>query len=221
MATINASNVSNAPVSANAPILEEIKGRTSWVWEHFGKYECVPSENDKAAVYDYVCRVCLSNKSKFSDCIVALYEGSASNTLRHFKHKHPSLVPKASVRKAAPQKPASNSTEKASNERVFSLCKLIDSPLRQNLGDVKFEMLLVLAFNKEFIRSETDDATLADALESTTSASQAAATLVNLFDLDANNDETESGINIAETLGTAEVDPTHARAKKRKHCSVE
>ncbi|EQC28984.1 hypothetical protein SDRG_13321 [Saprolegnia diclina VS20] len=51
------------------------------------------------------------------------------------------------------------------------------------LGNIKFEMLLVLAFNKQVIGSETDDRMLVDAHESATFASQAAVTLINFFDL--------------------------------------
>jgi hypothetical protein len=40
-------------------------------------------------------------------------------------------------------------------ERVFSFCKRIDSPLRQQLGDDKFGMLSVLAFNRQFIKRMT------------------------------------------------------------------
>jgi hypothetical protein len=36
-------------------------------------------------------------------------------------------------------------------ERMFSFCKLVDGPRRQNLGNEKFEMLCLLAFNKAFI----------------------------------------------------------------------
>ncbi|EQC34939.1 hypothetical protein SDRG_07737 [Saprolegnia diclina VS20] len=50
--------------------------------------------------------------------------------------------------------------------------KLTDSPFLQNLGDVTFEMLLVLSFNKEFIRSEIDNRTLTDALASRRDARQ-------------------------------------------------
>jgi hypothetical protein len=37
-------------------------------------------------------------------------------------------------------------------ERMFSVCKHIDNALWQNLGNAKFEMLLILAFNKAFIK---------------------------------------------------------------------
>jgi hypothetical protein len=40
-------------------------------------------------------------------------------------------------------------------ERVFSFFKRIDSPLRQQLGDDKFGMLSVLAFNRQFIKRMT------------------------------------------------------------------
>ena len=45
-------------------------------------------------------------------------------------------------------------------ERVFSFCKLIDAPRRQNLGNDKFEMC-ILAFNKDLIMSfEQTESTL-------------------------------------------------------------
>lgn len=138
-------------------------------------------------------------------------------------HSH-RLVERVAARELAC--PDSNALQ----ERVFSLCKLIDSPLRQNLGNAKFEMLLVLAFNKEFIRSAESGSLLTTsglvkALESAASATQAAATLIEFFDLDSNmdNDETETGLDIAETLRSAAtvVDTNKRRAitsssKKRR-----
>ncbi|KDO19588.1 hypothetical protein SPRG_15240 [Saprolegnia parasitica CBS 223.65] len=58
--------------------------------------------------------------------------------------------------------------------RVFSLCKLIDSPLRQNLLNTKLEMRLVLAFNKVFTRNVSTERELVKALEATTTISEAA-----------------------------------------------
>ncbi|OQR81103.1 hypothetical protein ACHHYP_16757 [Achlya hypogyna] len=37
-------------------------------------------------------------------------------------------------------------------ERVFYLRKILDSPLRQNISNKKFEMLLLLSFNKKFVQ---------------------------------------------------------------------
>jgi hypothetical protein len=113
----------------------------------------------------------------------------------------------------------------ALQERVFSLCKLIDSPLRQNLGNAKFEMLLVLSFNKDFIRSAESGSLLTTsglvkALESAASAKEAAATLIDFFDLDSNmdNDQTDDGIDIAELLRSAATaaESKKQRAKKRR-----
>ncbi|KDO17445.1 hypothetical protein SPRG_17116, partial [Saprolegnia parasitica CBS 223.65] len=102
------------------------------------------------------------------------------------------------------------------HERVFSLCKLIDSPLRQNLVNTKFEMRLVLAFNKVFIPTVSAERELVKALEAT--ISEAATTLIDFFDLDDiidnnkteadrkthfNNNETEAGLIVAETLPSA------------------
>jgi hypothetical protein len=52
-------------------------------------------------------------------------------------------------------KPEVNSMQ----ERVFSCAGLIDTDLRQRLGTEKFEILLVLAFNKEFVKKTDADGT--------------------------------------------------------------
>ena len=44
--------------------------------------------------------------------------------------------------------PSSNSLQ----ERVFSFCKIVDMPQRQNLGMEKFEMHFILSFNSTFIK---------------------------------------------------------------------
>jgi hypothetical protein len=74
-------------------------------------------------------------------------------------------------------------------ERVFSVYEHIDNALWQNLGNVKFEMLLILAFNKAFIKDMgsknlfTIDNLIAS-LKSAMDATEAAANILKYFDLD-------------------------------------
>jgi hypothetical protein len=85
-------------------------------------------------------------------------------------------------------------------ELVFSVCKHIDSVFRQNLGNTKFEMLLILAFNKAFIKNmESKNLFTVDnliaSLRSVANASDATANIIKYFDLDGNveGDETDEG----------------------------
>jgi len=86
-------------------------------------------------------------------------------------------------------------------ERVFLVCKHIDNVLRQNLGNAKFEMLLILAFNKAFIKDmESKDLFTVDnliaSLKSAMDATEAAANIIKYFDLDGDveDDETNEGM---------------------------
>ena len=94
------------------------------------------------------------------------------------------LVSSIAARKLAP--PSSNALQ----ERVFSLCALIDTKLRQNLSTDKFEMLTVLAFNQEAIscidsESSTSLSHLIEhLLRCATSASTAAERIIKYYDLD-------------------------------------
>ena len=71
---------------------------------------------------------------------------------------------------------------------MFSFCKLVDKPQRQNLGMEKFEMLCILAFNKVFVKEfDTDNSLSLDAVvESLGSAASPAAAkiLTQFFDVD-------------------------------------
>ncbi|KDO21398.1 hypothetical protein SPRG_12404 [Saprolegnia parasitica CBS 223.65] len=87
----------------------------------------------------------------------------------------------------------------AYQERVFSLCKLIDSPLPQNIGNTKFEMLLVLALDKRTMSAERE---LVKVLEATTTASESATKLIHLNG-NIDNDETEASFIVVETLRSA------------------
>jgi len=98
-------------------------------------------------------------------------------------------------------------------ERVFPVCKHIDNVLRQNLGNTKFEMLLILAFNKAFIKDmESKDLFTVDnliaSLNSAMDATEAAANIIKYFDLNGNveDDETDEGMEIVAMLKSAAYD---------------
>jgi len=98
-------------------------------------------------------------------------------------------------------------------ERVFSVCKHIDNALRQNLGNTKFEMLLILAFNKAFIKDmESKDLFTVDnliaSLKSATDVTEAAANIIKYFDLDGDveDDETDEGMEIVAMLKSVAYD---------------
>ncbi len=100
-----------------------------------------------------------------------------------------------------------------SQERVFSVCKHIDNALRQNLGNAKFEMLLILAFNKAFIKDmESKDLFTVDnliaSLKLATNATEATANIIKYFDLDGDveDDETDEGMEIVTMLKSAACD---------------
>jgi hypothetical protein len=114
-------------------------------------------------------------------------------------------------------------------ERVFSFCRLNDTHMPQSLGSSKFEMLTLLAFKKEFIRSASESGPLSiscllDSLRTSTSAVAAAAALTEFFDLDTEDDEdiqaTEEG-SIADMLNrTADCideETSRAASKRFKH----
>jgi len=98
-------------------------------------------------------------------------------------------------------------------ERVFSVCKHINNALRQNLGNAKFEMLLILPFNKAFIKNmESKDLFMVDnlitLLKSATDAIEAAANIIKYFNLDGDveDDETNEGMEIVAMLNSAACD---------------
>jgi len=98
-------------------------------------------------------------------------------------------------------------------ERMFSVCKHIDNALQQNLGNAKFEMLLMLAFNKAFIKDmESKDLFTVDnlitSLKSATDATKAAPNIIKYFDLDGDveDDETDEGMEIVAMLKSTACD---------------
>jgi len=98
-------------------------------------------------------------------------------------------------------------------ERVFSVCKHIDNVFWQNLGNAKFEMLLILAFNKAFIKDmESKDLFMVDnliaLLKLATDATEATANIIKYFDLDddVKDDETDEGMEIIALLKSATCD---------------
>ncbi len=109
--------------------------------------------------------------------------------------------------------------------------KHIDNALRQNLGNAKFEMLLILAFNKAFIKDmESKNLFTVDnliaSLRSTADATEAAANIIKYFDLDndVKDDETNEGMEIVAMLksATRDVQQQHDAnrstiARKRAH----
>jgi len=90
---------------------------------------------------------------------------------------------------------------------VFSICKHIDNALRQNLGSTKFEMLLILVFNKAFIKDmESKNLFTVDnliaSLRSAADAIEAAVNIIKYFDLndDVEDDKTDEGMEIVAML---------------------
>lgn len=87
-------------------------------------------------------------------------------------------------------KPEANSLQ----ERVFSCAGLIDTDLQQRLGNEKFEILSVLAFNKEFVKKTDVEGAqslqaLIDSLKSAASATKAADTIIDYYGLDLDQDD--------------------------------
>jgi hypothetical protein len=90
---------------------------------------------------------------------------------------------------------------------VFSICKHIDNAIWQNLGNAKFEMLLILAFNKPFIKDmENRDVFTVDnligLLRLVTDVTEAATNVIKYFNLDDDvmDDETDEGMEIITML---------------------
>jgi hypothetical protein len=106
----------------------------------------------------------------------------------HEQMQH-SLVKRIAARELAI--PDANSLQ----ERMFSFCKLVDGPRRQNLGNEKFEMLCLLAFNRDFINEckglSLD--TVVASLDSAASPSAAVKVLSEFFELDIEWEEAELG----------------------------
>jgi len=92
-------------------------------------------------------------------------------------------------------------------KRMFSIYKHIESALWQNLGNAKFEMLLILVFNKAFIKDmEIKDLFTIDnviaSLKSMVDVIEVAANIIKYFDLDGDveDDETNEGMEIIAML---------------------
>ena len=96
---------------------------------------------------------------------------------------------------------------------MFSFSKLVDSPLRRRLGQDKFEMLSILAFNKQYMLemgnmdSKEQTKQLLSALKSTNSIRSAIKVVAEFFeyslgDFEANDDENHE---IAEAGGDGTV----------------
>jgi hypothetical protein len=90
---------------------------------------------------------------------------------------------------------------------MFSVCKHIDSALWQNLSNAKFEMLLILALNKAFIKDmESKDLFMIDnlivSLRSTTDTIEATANIITYFDLndDVEDDKMDEAMEIVVML---------------------
>ncbi|CAK9882610.1 unnamed protein product [Sphagnum jensenii] len=85
--------------------------------------------------------------------------------------------------------------------------KHIDSAFQQNMGNTKFEMLLIFAFNKAFIKNmESEDLFMVDnlivLLRSAVNAIEAATNIIKYFDLesDVEDDETDKGMEMVAIL---------------------
>ena len=91
-------------------------------------------------------------------------------------------------------------------ERVFSFCKLLDSPLCRSLCDDKFEMMALLAFNCQFIQEFEEDGNplcikeLLKSLHSSASATKAAEVLLAFFEIDQTDLVDEDTSSLASTL---------------------
>ncbi len=90
---------------------------------------------------------------------------------------------------------------------MFLVYKHIDNALQQNLGNVKFEMLLILAFNTTFIKDmENKNLFIVDnmiaSLRSTVDATEATMNIIKYFDLndDVEDDKTDEGMEIITML---------------------
>jgi hypothetical protein len=90
---------------------------------------------------------------------------------------------------------------------MFLVYKHIDNALQQNLGNAKFEMLLILAFNTTFIKDmESKNLFIVDnmiaSLRSTVDATEATMNIIKYFDLndDVEDDKTDEGMEIVAML---------------------
>ena len=153
-------------------------------------------------------------KVKRDDCILLWWRENAS-------------LHRLTARVAAPPiaKPEANSFQ----ERVFSCASLIDSDLRQSLGNEKFEMMCVLSFNKSTLKTFRNDSTtlksLIESLDSASSASQAAEIMIDFYGLDLDHDDVDEQGLSNSTMGDmirsaaaeiSNISRNHSKAKSNK-----
>jgi hypothetical protein len=89
-------------------------------------------------------------------------------------------------------------------EHVFLICKHIDNMLWQNLGNAKFEMLLILAFNKAFIKDmESKNLftvnNLIASLRSVADVTKAITNIIKYFDLDDDVEDDETNEDMEDS----------------------
>ena len=137
-------------------------------------------------------------KIKLDDC---LYLAEHVDILLWWREN--ASMHRLTARVAAPPiaKPEVNSFQ----ERVFSCASLIDTDLRQSIGNEKFEMLCVLSFNKSTLKTFRNDSNhlnaLIESLESASSASLAAEIIVDFYGLDLEHDDLDEQGNSSSTMG--------------------
>jgi hypothetical protein len=90
---------------------------------------------------------------------------------------------------------------------MFLVCKHIDNALQQNLSNTKFEMLLILAFNKAFIKEmESKNPFIVNnliaSLRSMANTTEMTTNIIKYFDFndDVKDDETYEGMEIVTML---------------------
>jgi hypothetical protein len=164
-----------------------------------------------------------TKKVKCDDC---LYLAERVDILLWWREN--ASMHRLTARVAAPPiaKPEANSFQ----ERVFSCASLIDSDLRQSLGNDKFEMLCVLSFNKSTLKTFQDDSitlkSMIESLDSAASARKAAETIIDFYGLDLEHDDVDeqglSNSTMGDMLRSAaaeisQVNLSKGKSNKRSH----
>jgi len=100
-------------------------------------------------------------------------------------------------------------------EHVFSVYEHINNTFQQNMGNAKFEMLLILSFNKAFIKDmESKNLftinNLIASLRSTADVTEATANIIKYFDLDddVEDDKMDERLEIIVMLKSADAPPS-------------
>ncbi|KAI2500536.1 hypothetical protein MHU86_13960 [Fragilaria crotonensis] len=155
-------------------------------------------------------------KIKLDDC---LYLSEHVDILLWWREN--ASLHRLTARVAAPPiaKPEANSFQ----ERVFSCASLIDTDLRQSLGNDKFEMLCVLSFNKSTMKTFRDDSnnlkSLIESLDSASSASVAAEIMIDFYGLDLEHDDLDeqgfSNSTMGDMLRSAAVEISEATSSHK------